>query len=363
MHKLSFLNCTVNNTTKIHSKGRYVKKNWMITCVILVFSLSMSNEYPTFAINPQTKSIYHRFYLVNRLEHTLNSLIIKQDTSKTICYENLFEDWFTHSSIREVVNTLIHQRNLSALAKCWKQFSSYRFIDDKKFEPEFLQLILMICNNIDPKETGCEKLRVSSSFVNSHVNTDAVANTFYIIQRLEKPIETICHGYKQTTGLLDTFPKKSVRNTFLDETKPFTHERIQTCIEDIHHSQSLEPIKKTYKEFTQYRYAGDETFLREQLSLLFFAYKVMLNKKLSNHAEQVIMHEMESIQYISQNIDDFSIDHILTAIDVMTDKLNTIHSLEKHEESKFQKTMYSMGISLVAMVSIPLIYNFMKSSI
>jgi len=338
-----------------------MKKNWVMISIIFTFSLSLSNEYPTFTIHKQTKNIYHRFYLVHRLKHTVNSLVIKQNISKNICCKKFFENQFTHPSIKKVVHNLIQQKDLSALVKCWKQFCSYRFIEDKKFEYEFAQLILMICHTINPNAIECKKIQ-AGNFINSQISTDMIANTFYIIQRLKKPIETICTTCKQSKLSLDA-PSlaKSMNTIVFDESRPFTHERIKSCIEEIYHSQNLEPIKKTYKEFTQYRYTGDDIFLKEQLSLLFFAYKVILNKKMSNHAEQIIMHEMESIQYISQNIDDFSIDYILTAIDIMTDKLCTIHTLEKHEENKIQKKMYSLGISLVAIASLPLLYSFMKN--
>jgi len=326
---------------------------------LTVASSIVGNAQNNFTITHLTKNVYHRYYLINRLTPALDFISLKKNAYATFCFDAICENRFTHPEIKDTVHTTIQQKKLSPMIHCWDKFCSYRFINDAAFEAEFIQLTLMICHSIDSTEIACKGSDHLKSIPS--ITTDDIANTFYTSKRLKKPIDIICQVYNQSATEVSNIFDENEKSSFFEEIKQSPNKRVQQCIEDIHATKSFDPIKKVYTESTQYRYAGDDSFLREQLSLLFFAYKTMLNKKLSNQTEQVIMHEMEDIQYISTNIDDFSVDQVLITIDMMTDRLSTIHNLQKKEQANNKKLLYVLSVPAIAMISAPIIYYLTQS--
>lgn len=327
-----------------------MKKYWIIALLCVAFQYIYGTD--TYTINHRTKNIYHRFYVINRLEPTLRFIENKQNKKAlNICYESLKNQSWKHPEIQTVCADIIDKKDISPLFTCWQHLYSYRHIEDNLFEAEFVQLIWLLCKVINISDSPCDKK-------NAQITTDTIANNFYLIHRLMRPIETLCSIYEQSPISISEQKKDMLHTSFFDEMKEPSHVRIQDCVREIEETNSMKPIKKVYKECVQYRYAGDDTFLQEQLSLLFFAYKLILTKKLSNQTEQVIMHEMDTIQYISNNLEEFSTDQILTAIDMMTDKLSTIHNLEKKGKSLLQKRVYWAALPLIAALSIYATYYY-----
>ena len=330
-----------------------MQKYWIIAiCTSVTTMLDCSQTY---SINQNTRHIYHRFYMINRLKKTVDFLIKSQKIIDShLCYKAIGSTTWRHEEIQQVVQEIEQQEQLTPLFRFWERLCSYRYMYDELLETEFACVILLICQQIKVEETEC-----SRSLLQETVNTDHIAHNFYIINRLKKPIEKLYEVYRQSTHFFEQDPKKK-GEFFFDEFKEYKHSRISDCVKEIQETQSFKPIKRIYKECAQYRYAGDDSFLREQLCLIFFAYKVMLNKKLSNQSEQVIMHEMDTIQYITQNLDEFSTDQILTAIDMMTDKLSTIHDLEKRGKNGASGKLYLVSIPIIVTGSIYVLYNYLK---
>lgn len=330
-----------------------MQKYWILAAYALAIAplLDCSHAYN---INQNTRDVYHRFYIINRLKMTLDFLAENQETlTRNLHYELFDAVHWRHPEMQKVVHTMLQQKLLEPLFGLWKKICSYRYMYDDLLESEFACIVLLICQQINVEEALCNR-----NILQKNVTTDDIAHNFYIINRLKKPVAMLCAIYEQSSPLFDQEPKKN-GEPFFEEFKDYGHNRISDCIQEIQNTHSFTPIKRVYKECAQYRYAGDDAFLREQLCLLFFAYKVMLSKKLSNQSEQVIMHEMDTIQYITQNLDEFSTDQILVAIDMMTDKLSTIHNLEKRGKSSLSKRLYLVSLPIITIASIWAVYHYL----
>lgn len=330
-----------------------MKKYWKSLLALASSTICFAQDPLT--INQQTKKIYNRFYLINRLEKTISVITKSYTTNGIPCCTPIDVSTFSHPEVHHTAQTMMEQKKITPLKKLWKHFKTYRLIQDDLFEEEFIRLVLMLCYTLDQSHGTCKKENPITS-----ADTNAIANTFYVIHRLEKPLEVLYQSCKNNQKIFDnSITRNSEKESFFEDTQILHHDRIQNCIHEIQSSESLEPIKRTHAELKQYRFAGDDIFLKEQLSLLFFAYKLMLNNKLSDQTEQVIMHEMETIQYVTQHIEEFSIDQILTAIDMMTDKLSTLNSLEKKNNKAFHATYIAVPLAIAA-IATPIVYFYVR---
>ncbi|MEX0849745.1 MAG: hypothetical protein WD055_05940 [Candidatus Dependentiae bacterium] len=312
-------------------------------------------------IQERTDHIYHRYYLIKRLEPSLQ-LLHNDQVQKCVPFERLDATLFRLEAIQSAVECMSQKKTMMPLFDLWHMFCSYRYVDSLIFKNEFIELIYYICDLIEPlhkkyrggicleqklccidQVTDTLRYGASRSHIMVHkdideVGTNLVARRFFIIKRLHKSMQFLAYLHEKKQYPLaksDNIRSAEESVDLLDEIEHFSNDHMRDCIIQMCQKKSLDPLLRVCNEFKQYRFASDDSFLQEMLMNIFLVYKSLLFKNLSDHAEQVIMTEMSQVLEIYEHIDSLPLDETLQAIDMVTDKLIAIQALESKNDKKY----------------------------
>lgn len=313
-----------------------MKKAIILVCSMYMYSACNQTPNQTM-IQLRTQSIYHRYYLIKRLEQ---SCFLLQDVSvqQKMAYELLQEDMYRVPEVHLVVLAIKREKSLQPFFSLWEDFCAYRHMYNQHFEHECAQLIYnlfqLACRapvsvshislenllahidyTIDVKKRSLATRHVKmQEEAPEHVSTDAIAKRFYCLKRLKRSMDVLQHIHGD-------------RIDYFEDTTLFQHERVRDTVMQMNQSKNLEPLLDLCNEVKQYRFAHDDTFLQEMLMNIFLAYKTMLFKHASStHTAQVVQEEMAHVLEIYEHMHDMPLDETLSAIDMVTDKLMEINA-------------------------------------
>ncbi len=305
-------------------------------------------------INSRTNLIYQRFYLVKRLQHSID-LLHNYEMQHDIM-EQLDPSFFCHIELQQAITEMKNNKSFVPLHNLWQKFNAYQYLYDPVFEDECIKLICLLCmlkESIyeirfyssreqrllfldaitDALDYGSNSNRTyMKNQMLLEVTIDHVAKRYFVIKRLHKAMQflTLVHEYDKRpferritrTGSVDYI------EDIQDEIEQFSHVRIKECLTDLCQKKNLEPILQVYTECKRYRYVADDDFLKETFRSIFLVYKSMLLKNLAEQTEQVVLSEVQEILEVYENLDRFSLDDALEAIDIATDRLIAIQNMQ-----------------------------------
>ncbi len=337
-------------------------KLWFLSLIFAapVLGKDVSSEH--MFVQKRTDKIYHRYYLIKRLRPSL-ALLNHENIRRLIAFEELDSALFRQPQMQAMVEQIAKDKTLYSLFELWDQFIAYQHLYSTIFVNEFIELVHYLYDLMRPQEHNrvafslpiehrldvidryvrevCDNIKYSKKSTNrelDEVTTDSVAKRFFIIKRLQKSIQFLHYLQK---NIKRPFKQKDVQRVFDDETgllseiEHFSHGRVRECIEQMCKRKDLEPLLHVCKEFKQYRFAQDDTFLQEMLMNIFLVYKSLLFKDLSAQTEQVVMIEMNQVLELYENLESLPLDETLEAIDVVTDKLIAIQALESQKKTSY----------------------------
>ncbi len=341
-----------------------------IACFALIVCLSKSiyaNEHETFTITNLTKKVYHRFYLIKRLEPSI-ALLQKKQLHTHMSFEAFDATLYKNKTIQATVERMRHEHSFDALFDLADTFKRYQHLHDPLFYNEYVHLIFFIYERVGATKSTDNSTKTSEQIASideatdtlmygkkahqatyrytvSEVTTDIIAQRFCLIKRLCRCIQFLEYIHKQQRNSHKT-GFKSIHEIWDldDEVQLFNNDRIKECIAQMCKQKSLEPLVHVCREFRQYRYASDATFLQEMLMNIFLVYKSMLLKDLSEQAEQTVAADMNYILDVYEHLDQMSLDDTLHALDMITDKLISLQEEEQHRQ---QNHRIFWGVSIV----------------
>lgn len=331
----------------------------LLLCAAAIGWMSADDIFPEqMFIQKRTNNIYHRYYLTKRLKSSILLLRSKR-VQQLIAFEQLDPALFRQPKMQKTVVAIMTDKSLDALFSVWDDFCMYQHLYSSLFENELIELIYYICDLIQPYRTVRSQLSleqklyvidqaVDEAYFNKRssgrmperdideVTTDLVAKRFFIIKRLQKSMNFLEYLQQKSQDIfMQKEPYQRIPledNTgLLAELEHFSHDRVRECIEQMCERKNLDPLLRMCKEFKQYRFAQDDTFLQEMLMNIFLVYKSLLFKDLSAQTEQVVMTEMNQVLEIYENLESLPLDETLEAIDIVTDKLIAIQALESKQ--------------------------------
>lgn len=311
-----------------------MKKGWFFYC-LTVFALEndlLDGHNNT--INTLTHNVNRRYYHIENIKPSIETTInvIKNEPLLDIDPEE-----FEHDDIKKAVESL-KEKSSDQFLHCWYSFCAYQNIHSDAFEKEFLDLVEILNSFVTTK--ACDK----KSDIES-VKTDDILFNFYIIKRLKKLSKLLAHSHYAVEA-----ESKKLRSIdlMLGNELEFQHSRIQTCVNEIYQKKNLDPLSMLIQEYTTYRYSNDYAFLQEQLQLIFIVYKKMLDSELEDKTAQVVLHEMEMIEEISEHIQELSIEQALDVIDLITNKLILIREKEEEKQGGFIQNLKNSAYSAMS---------------
>ena len=318
--------------------------------LIYIYVIFLSNQIFSanqMAVQSRTNAIYHRYYLIKRLEQSC-VLLQQPNVQQIIPFNMLDETIFKSDQIRSAVKAMKTAKNAHALIELWADFSDYKDTYDELFKYEFIELIYMVYDlmhsarfyksglslehtlcmidaAVEAKATGKHILLRAQPQELALVTTDLVAKRFYIIKRLQKSMQFLSHLHENDFGFMQD--RRSTAH-LMAEIENFQHDRIRESLIQMCQTKNLEPLLHLCEEVKQYRFAQDESFLQEMLMNIFLVYKTILLRSGPHHADPVIVHEMNHVLEIYEHLDSMPLDETLEAIDMVTDKLMAIQAEE-----------------------------------
>lgn len=282
--------------------------------------------------------VYKRFYLIKRLERTLDYMIeikknVKQENfDKEKIFDLNISD-YKNDYIKSCVKTIKINKNCKPLMMLWKDFLAYKFIEDKIFDQDFIKLIfnftknLMAQNKLIPNfNSYCfnnyiEDLDIidnnlislkkniildANNFkaINSsdEINTEEILTRFYYLKRLEKIF-----------WLLNYFKNTNFPDNFFNTEKKFNNLKLNLCLENLQKNKNISHLIEIISDVKHFKYIQDKNFIEEFSKLIFIvSQNISQSKKIKN-----------------LNLDEKDIENILNAIDIIAEELPEL--LEKYE--------------------------------
>lgn len=331
-------------------------------------------------INPFTRNIYYRYYLIQRCEEPVQIFKDHPKIWDTIDFVHLDVDCIENATVKEKAQKLQSLHLIEPFLALWHQMTTHRHLDDESFHKDFIKLLFMLYKSLEQPAQKHNAADTSTSITtmlnsidkyvermqlnphkNSHeyaslesnlVTTDDIALNYYLIQRLDKSIKLLSAIHNEFSS------SSSLHQVMCNVGINFSHERINTCINQVALRKNLEPILHTWKEFSHFRHAGDAHFLKEMLMMLFAVYKDLLFFKLNEVNEEVITAEMNTILDLYEHIDELPLDEILQAIDITTDKLLLLQGMERKGKQTWSQ---QYPILFHTMLALPIAYFIIKT--
>ena len=358
------------------------KRAYIIGMLFIIYTLQAFDRAfhitcEQMGINAKTEAIYYRYYLIKRLEVAMH-LLLEPAVQANISVDQIVLDSCGHAAMYDVLEQMQEQKSIAPLDVAWQQFVSYQYIDDPSFNAAFIALMFSVYEQMVEKkdraighvermladiDTITHKLAgyklIEHSQRDQHiteVKTDQIAQCFLVSKRLEKTMQVLLYMHRRGGHTLHTKAQDTSFDLLMDELDRFDHQRVREAIIIMCKSKSLAPLLHLCAEYRQYRFASDDTFLKEMLMHIFLVYKSLLFKQLSVTTEQVIMTEMQQILDVYEHIEQMPLDETLEAIDMATDKLVAI----QHMQAKGPSYMPWIASSAVLAACLSLFYWFQR---
>lgn len=349
---------------------------YIYMCVCIVFNMHIMSLFAGITVQSRTSAIYHRYYLIKRLEQSCK-LLQNISVQQHIPFELLDATLFISKSIKLTVEAMKNEKNTEPLLVLWDDFCTYKEINNKLFKHEFIELIYAVYDLMSPK--GVKRLKKSLEHTLmaidcatdaklytmepvrtlpqelTDVTTDLVAKRFYIIKRLQKSMNVLERLHVQNFCFSDDSAGRSY-TALIKEIEHFHHDRVRESVMQMCQTKNLEPLLRLCDEVKQYRFAQDESFLQEMLMNIFLVYKTILLRHGSHHVDPVIVHEMNHVLEIYEHLNSLPLDQTLEAIDEVTDRLMAIQS---QESVAGNYTPWVLSGVLCGLVSIGTYYYFL----
>jgi hypothetical protein len=340
-------------------------------------------------INPFTREVYYRYYLIKRCEDPIQILTTHKKLWSMIDFDQLSTAQIEHVEIQDKIRAIQHSHAIEPFIELWHQMNTHRHIYDESFHKDFIKLIFVLYKSLEqPSHKNPDTIALDVSTLSSlekmlrvidkkidtirantknkelpaykfidakQVTTDDIALNYYLIQRLDKSLQIL-----STT-------KDAVLASLLNEpTDPalcigdvnFSHERINYCLSQILIRKNIEPLLLMWQEFIRFRHTGDTHFLKEMLMMLFAVYKDLLLVKFNQESEQLITAEMSTILDLYEHIHELPLDEILHAIDLTTDKLLLLQSMDKKGKAQWGE---QYPIVFHTLLALPIAYFLIKT--
>lgn len=358
----------------------------LLAFAVLCASVSCYSVDNTFEkyISSFTRDIYYRYYLIERCQEPVDLLKKNQIIWNSIQFDQLELDMLQHSIIKEHAIIIQKNRNIKPFLDLWYQISSHRHIDDISFHKDFVRLLFMLYKSLERPANQKTTIPTNSSSIEKMLNsidrhldtlkthrpkraapdyalsdthpvsTDDIALNYYLIQRLYKPIKLLSATHDELASSNTGWFDHTICNIGIN----FSHERMNYCFNQMTMSKNLEPFLHAWQEFSRYRHAGDAHFLKEMLMMLFAVYKDLLLMKLSDDSEEFITTEMNTILDLYEHVNELPLDEILHAIDLTTDKLLLLQSMDKKAKEGWGE---QYPIIFHTLLALPIAYFIIKT--
>jgi|GEM_PF-2217207 hypothetical protein len=337
------------------------------------------------SINIFTRDVYYRYYLIQRCEEPVMLLINNPSIWKTIDLHHLDVAFLENDIVIEKATVIQKTHIIQPFLDLWHQIKSHRHVDDASFHKNFVMFLFMLYKSLEqpssqkatappPASYSIEKMlssidkhidKIRPSKLNNHksdsalhelhpVSTDDIALNYYLIQRLDKPIKLLSTMHEDITSSNGGWLDHAMCNIGVN----FSHERINYCFNQMATRKNLEPFLHTWQEFRRFRHVGDTHFLKEMLMMLFAVYKDLLFAKLTEESEEFITSEINTILDLYEHVNELPLDDILHAIDLTTDKLLLLQSLDKKAKQSWGQQYPLLFHTLLAL---PVAYFIIKT--
>lgn len=357
----------------------------IITALCVSISCYGAENRPEKCINPFTRDVYYRYYLIERCQEPVDLLKKNPAVWNAIGFDRFQLDILENHIVKEKAETIQKTHLIQPFLDLWYQITSHRHVDDASFHEDFVKLLFMLYKSLEqppaqkatvqnPAVYSIEKMLSSidkytdkvrpngpkrnapdNALSDAHpVTTDDIALNYYLIHRLDKPISLLSFAHHQLASSKAVWLDNAMCNTGTH----FSHERINYCFNQMAARKNLEPFLHTWQEFRQFRHAGDAHFLKEMLMMLFAVYKDLLLTMLTAESEEFITSEMDTILDLYEHVNELPLDDILHAIDLTTDKLLLLQNMEKKAKQGWEKQYPVLFHTLLAL---PIAYFLIKT--
>jgi len=358
-----------------------------LTAALCISTACYGFETDEKLISPFTYQVYYRYYLIKRCQEPVQLLKNNAHLWTLIEFEHLTPEELENDEIKNNIKTIKKDHLITSFMSLWHQMQTHRHITDPSFQKDFITLLFMLYKSLEkpphkhtahthtPSNLSIEKMLSmieknietmrphvkhksppeQSFFESNPVTTDDIALNHYLIHRLDKAMQLLSdiHDEAATSPATSSF-EQAVCNLGIS----FSHERINSCANQMIARKNLEPVLQMWQEFIRFRHAGDAHFLKEMLMMLFAVYKDLLFVKLNSESEDVITNEMNTILDLYEHVDDLPLDEILHAIDLTTDKLLLLQSMDKKSKQGWEQRYPVLFHTLLAL---PIAYLMVKA--
>lgn len=365
-------------------------RNIIITALCVSMPCSAIDSRFEKSINPFTRDVYYRYYLIERCQDPVDLLKKNPNVWRAIDFDHFIlhqndRDIFENSIVKEKALAIQKTHLIEPFLDLWHQISTHRHVNDLSFHEDFIKLLFMLYRSLEqpsPQKAPAQNPTAYSiekmlSTIDKHtdkirpnspkrsapdnapsdtypVTTDDIALNYYLIHRLDKPIRFLAAAHDKLisskTGLVD----HAMCNMGIN----FSHERINYCFNQMTARKNLEPFLHTWQEFSRFRHAGDAHFLKEMLMMLFAVYKDLLLSMLTTESEEFITSEMDTILDLYEHVNELPLDDILHAIDLTTDKLLLLQNMEKKAKQGWEQ---QYPVLFHTVLALPIAYFIIKT--
>jgi len=267
------------------------------------------NTQETIEISELTDQVHARFYFIERLTKTMQSLYRLHTDCKleipTEVIANLKKlKPFENSLVQKYCNDVITTKSLQPLFVCWEQIITYKHIEDPLLSIEFSQLVhtlihKLVVHSKSPEIVPLKELPQEAE--GPLISTHHVSFRFYLLKRLTH-IPELCNVHQNE--ILRSLPMDLV----------FIHPRAIECYAHMQKSLSIKPVEKLFEEVQQYRFIDDTLLIHEFLQLIFITLATI---KQEHHNAPKLPHSFE-------HVTSFSLTELLEAIDIEINEIKHI---------------------------------------
>jgi hypothetical protein len=334
------------------------------------------------SINTFTRDIYYRYYLIQRCQEPVELLQKNPAIWKQINFDNLDLMILDNEIVQEKAALIQIKHVIHPFLELWHQINTHRHLDDASFHKDFVKLLFMLYKSLEQpthqKATAAYSIEKMLSTIDKYtdkvrpnnpkknaadyyglpdphaVTTDDIALNYYLIQRLDKPIKLLSAMRDELVISKAGWVDHAMCNMAIN----FSHERMNYCFNQMTMRKNLEPFLHAWQEFSRFRHAGDAHFLKEMLMMLFAVYKDLLFVRISEESEEFITSEMNTILDLYEHVNELPLDEILHAIDITTDKLLLLQSMDKKAKQSWSQQYPLLFNTLLAL---PIAYIIVKT--
>lgn len=322
----------------------------LVSSILLHFVESCAQQPPGYLyVNKRTELIYKRFYFIKRLQRAVDML--HNNALQHMRFEQLEPLIFQSSAVHDAVIEMKKTGSIRPLDDLWHAFIGYQNLYDPLFAEEYISLICLLymmqkSHYIVWRSTTIESLlsyldicldrqngtyyQERRGFVDDIIATDHIAKRYFIIKRLQKPVHFVSGCYKDLFSLNVDLSKQTVdRDITL-----FQHARIKEAFVQVSHNQTFEPLLEVWKECLQYRYASDDLFIKELIKGFLLFYKTFLLQYNFKKVDEQVVSAMDHVFGLSENLDKLPLDETLDALDITTEALIAIQTVQETEQQK-----------------------------